>query len=408
MIDLKEKTSETRKKELLEKARKHCFFVGLNDSGAELCKINTPYGIAAIQYLQEKLGLAAKAAFISSPDMTITRNVSRWKSGLGYGGKLLWGDGTDELIILNAKPNACGMLVGGIDKIPEIDTLIKRLHEMEADTQVIEGIPVEWDFYKSNHFIDLFEVKQVAGDAPPVPKYAFVLHGSAGELRKDNKTGVGIYYDKSKILAETAQKMETPFGTVHYLTGEKARDYYRQYNFVQDFAHKKRSLAGRILFGEYTEICNETHQGLVSMNSMVLGCHHLKNSGALFPVTLRPDLPAYLVRGVPNYSPDTIEVLGFESRARKLGVYDYLLNADILPHGGGYVLPDILSANRVIEVNGSRYFEVEMQNDRGKQIISEVHELPYEYRGRTVILRSIEIGSLEIVFKLIPRFVLKM
>jgi len=100
-------------------------------------------------------------------------------------------------------------------------------------------------------------------------------------------------------------------------------------------------------------------------------------------------------------------LLGFEKRAKSLGVYDRLLNADVFPHGGGYVLPDILTVNKVIEVDGTRYFEVEMQNDRGKKIISEVRELPYEYRGRKVVLRALEIGSIEIVAKLIPQYVLK-
>lgn len=70
-------------------------------------------------------------------------------------------------------------------------------------------------------------------------------------------------------------------------------------------------------------------------------------------------------------------------------------------------MPDILTVNKVIEVNGERYFEAEMQNDRGTQIVSEVRELPYEYRGRKVMLRALEIGLIEIVAKLIPQYVLK-
>jgi hypothetical protein len=122
---------------------------------------------------------------------------------------------------------------------------------------------------------------------------------------------------------------------------------------------------------------------------------------------LRADLPAYLVKGNPNLSSESLELLGFEKRAKKLGVYERLLNANIFPHGGGYVLPDILTINRVIAVNGERYFEAEMQNDRGKKIISDVRELPYEYRGRRVVLRALETGLIEIVAKLIPEFVLK-
>jgi len=396
------------KQELLERAKKHCFFVGLNDSGAELCKVNTPYGIAALHYIQEKLGLKPDATFISSPDMTITRNSTRWKSGFGYGGKLVWGDGSQEFTVLNVKPNACGMLAGGLEKLPDIDNLIRKLHEMETSENKVEGYKVEWDFYKSNHFIDVFEVKPVAGSHYSVPPYAFILHGSASEFRRDNELGFGIYFDKSKKLLDMAEKIKTPFGLFYVLTGKNARDFFERYKFTEKFSEKKRELAAKLLFGEYMPISNETHQGLLNMNTLIMGCHNIKDSHSLFPLALRADLPAYLVRGVFNYTPETIQVLGFEQRAKEMGVYQYLLDANIVPHGGGYVLPDILGVNKVIEVNGNRYFEVEMQNDRGKQIISEVRELPYEYRGRNVILRSLEIRSLEIMYKLIPKFVLKM
>ncbi|MFP4497843.1 MAG: hypothetical protein ACLFQV_06480 [Vulcanimicrobiota bacterium] len=398
---------ETGKKEILERAREHCFFVGMNDSGAELCKVNTPYGIAAIHYVQEALGFKPDATFISSPDMTITRNISRWKSGLGYGGKLSWGDGSRGLVILNPKPNACGMLVGGIETLPGMDELIQRFHEMEKGRYEIDGIPLQWDFYKSNHFVDLFEVKTVGSTLVNLPRYAFILHSSSGELRADNPAGMGIYYDKSEKVKEHYQMIKTPFGPIYFLTGSHAEEYYRAYEYAREFAHRKRQLAAGILFGEYLEISNETHQGLISKNEMVLGCHYINKSETLFPVALRPDLPAYLVKGLPNYTPETVEILGFMARAKKLGVYDRLVNANILPHGGGYVLPDILGVNKVIEIEGGRYFEVDMQNDRGKQIVSEVHELPFEYRGRNVILRSLEIKSLEIIYKLIPKFILK-
>ena len=38
--------------ERLTNAKKHCFYIGLNDSGAELCKYNSKYGIAGIHYIQ--------------------------------------------------------------------------------------------------------------------------------------------------------------------------------------------------------------------------------------------------------------------------------------------------------------------------------------------------------------------
>jgi hypothetical protein len=351
--------------------------------------------------------MSPNATFIATPDMTITRNASRWKSGFGYGGKISWGEGDNELTILNTKPNACGMLVGGLEELPDIETLIKKLHEMETSTISIDGTKVIWDFYKSNHFLDLFEAKLVAKIDFNLPPYAFIIHGSVQEFKGNNELGIGLYYDKSKQLYEMAEHIKTPFGEFHILTGGSAKKYFEKYRYAENFAKKKRKLAAKLLFGEFVEVSDETHQGLINMNEIVLGCHYLKTDATLFPLTLRGDLPAYLVRGNPNLSPEGIELLGFEKRAKRLGVYNKLLNANIIPHGGGYTLPDILSVNKVIEVDGERYFEVEMLNDRGKKIISEVQELPYEYRGRTVVLRALEIGLIEIVAKLIPQYVLK-
>jgi len=394
-------------KDLLKKAKDYCFFIGVNDSGAELCKANSVYGIAGIHYLQDKLGITSNATFISTPDMTITRNTARWRSGFGYGGKISWGEGDNELIILNAKPNACGMLVGGLDELPDIKTLIKKMSKMESNPVMIDNTEVQWDFYKSNHFIDLFIVKPIAKVNIKFKQYAFIIHGAACEFREDNKSGFGLYYDSSKELYKMAEHIKTPFQTFHILTGNNAKKYYEKYKYVENFSKRKRKLAAELLFGEFKEISNENHQGLINMNEMILGCHYAKKKKILYPLTLRGDLPAYLVRAVPNLNPESIDLLGFEKRAKKLGVYDKLTNANITPHGGGYILPDILTVNKVIEVEGKRYFEVEMQNDRGKKIISEVRELPFEYRGRKVVLRSLELGLINIIAKLIPQYVLK-
>jgi len=395
------------RQELLKNARNHCFFIGLNDSGAALCRANSIYGIAGIHYVQQKLGMKANATFITTPDMTITRNESRWKSGFGYGGKVSWGEGDIEFIILNTKPNACGMLVGGLEELPDIKSLIKKLYEIEMSKIQIDDIEVTWDFYKSNHFIDLFEVKPVAKIELNLPPYAFIIHGSADEFKGDNKLGFGLYFNKSKRLSEMAEYIQTPFADLYILTGSNAKRYFEKYKYVENFTKKKRKQAAELLFGSFKEISNETHQGLINMNEILLGCHYVKNDDTLFPFTLRGDLPAYLVRGNPNLSPESIDLLGFEKRAKRLDVYDKLLKANIFPHGGGYVLPDILTVNEVIEIDGKRCFEVDMQNDRGKKIISEVRELPFEYRGRMVVLRALEIGIIEIIAKLIPKYVLK-
>ena len=395
------------REEYLNRAKNHLFMTGINDNGMKLCTANMVYGIAKIHFLQEKLGLKADATFISTPDATITRNVERWKNGFSYGGKIEWGNGTLELMVLDVLPNACGMLVGSLDELPEIETLINKVTEISVKSSNIKvnGIEVVWDFAKGNHFIDVFKVRNIMGieDFPP---YMFIVHGAGDELRDDNQKGYGLYYYRSKRLENIAEKMDTPFGIIRFLTGKKASDYYEQYKFVDDFSKKRRIEFAKRLFGNFKVISNETHQGLADINTMLLGCHSIKDNNIL-PIALRGDLPAYLVYGKPSFTKEQIENLGFERRAKKLGLMKRLRNANVVPHGGGYHFPDLLNVLKVIENSGQRYFLMDLINDRGKKVIKDVREMPYDYRGRMVVLRTLELGLAEVTAKLIPLYVLK-
>lgn len=395
------------KEELLARADVHIFSTGLRDSATHLCRANMKYGIAKIHCVQERLGLKPDATFISTPDMTITRNAARWKSGFGYGGKISWGGGETELVVLDTKPNTCGMLVGGLDQFPESSELIYKIDKLRDRKMKIDGIEIQWDFHLSNHFIDIFWVKPLS--EIKLPEYVFIIHSSARELKGDNRKGVGLYYEHSKMLQEMAERFETPFGSLHILTGSHAREYYEFYRYADEYSKKKRTLAAEAIFGEFQSISNETHQGLVNMNEILLGCHLLNENdpGRLLPFVLRADIPAYLVMGKPNFGENEIEALGFTRRSQKLGVYNRLKDANIIPHGGGYTFPDLLDVSRVLEYEDHRYFEVDQVTDRGKKVISNVREIPYTYRGREVVLRTLELNLCELVAKLIPRYVLK-
>ncbi|MBU4509512.1 hypothetical protein KJ830_00535, partial [bacterium] len=96
-----------------------------------------------------------------------------------------------------------------------------------------------------------------------------------------------------------------------------------------------------------------------------------------------------------------------ERRAKKLGLMKRLRNANVVPHGGGYHFPDLLNVLKVIENSGQRYFLMDLINDRGKKVFKDVREMPYDYRGRMVVLRTLELGLAEITAKLIPLYVLK-
>jgi hypothetical protein len=62
---------------------------------------------------------------------------------------------------------------------------------------------------------------------------------------------------------------------------------------------------------------------------------------------------------------------------------------------------------KVIENNGQRYFLMDLINDRGKKVIKDLREIPYDYRGRMVVLRTLELDLAKIIAKLIPLYVLK-
>jgi len=391
---------------LLRRAEEHIFSTGLDDSGARLGLANMRYGLAKIHLAQEALDLTPDATFVAAPDLSVTRNSSRWRSGFGYGGRITWGDGQEELIILDLKPNCCGMLVGGLDDPPTRDTLLQRARSLQAEELRIDEIPLKWDFGVSNHFITLFRVTPL-DDSPLLP-YAFVIHGAGSELRGETAWGDGLYWNRSEALQRKAKVLETPFGPLRLLTGRAARDYYAFFQRVDAFAKRRRLLTATWLFGEIHLYNNDSHQGLVSMNDMVLGSYLVREAEeTLFPLTLQAQLPAYLVRGVPNLSDAVIERLGLGERARRLGLYDRLRSANIVPHGGGYTFSHIQDVVSVIELGQERYFELGFGAGDGRQIIGDVHDLPYAYRGMEVVERVIELGLGELVARLDPIYVLK-
>ena len=154
---------------------------------------------------------------------------------------------------------------------------------------------------------------------------------------------------------------------------------------------------------------NDNHQGLVNMNDMVLGIYLVQEGKeTVFPLTLQAQLPAYLVKGLPNLSDEVIERLGLGERARRLGLYDRLCSANIIPHGGGYTFPHIQNIVSVIELEQERYFELSLCDSDGRQIISDVRDLPYTYRGMEVVERVVELGLGELVARLDPVYVLKL
>lgn len=391
----------------LQRAREHIFSMAVSDAAADLCAANLAFGLAKIHFAQSHFGFPADASFIGTPDMTITRNSGRWRAGIGYGGRLSWGDGDRDLVVLDVKPNTCGMLMGGLRERPDAAALTKRLHQLQHHQVTIKGVPIEWDFGTGNHFIDVFETDD-SSPGRDLPPYAFVVHASGAELRAESSYGPGLYWDDSAEWQRRCEVLETPWGPLHLLRGDEARQYIDLYWETDDFAMQRRMLAAESLFGDFEVLGNINHQGLLNDNEVLLGCQTTKvPENHLLGVMVRADRPAFLLKGLPNLTDERIDALGFRERAERWGLLDRLRDANVIPHGAGYSLPHLSRVRRVIEISNTRYFELERAGQNDTQIISEPRDLNWGYRDESVVDRTVECGLGEVAAKLNPLFVLK-
>lgn len=403
--------SNMKKTTLLLRAADFIFSTGINDGASKLCRENMKYGLAQFHLLQEKYGFIPKASFISSPDETISRNSFRWNSGFGYGGRLNWGSGKDKIIFLNLKPNCCGILVGGLQELPDPYAIIQAIDEIKSSELFIGDIRIEWDFGKSNHFINCFETNNLS--EKELPPYVFFIHGSAPEFRND-EYGIGLYIDKSNTLKERAITEETIFGTQYLIIDSDAKEYCNFNMKALNFSKLKREIIAKKIFGNYQVICNQGHQFLKDYNNMYLGtnCTDLDSNligSDIFPTALRADISAYLFKGKQNLSETTLKNLKMYDRAEELELLDLLKNANILPHGGGYSFPDVKRVKKVLEYKDQRYFvcKLKANHDRLK-IIRNVTDLQFEYRGRNIVLKTLQLDLGNILARLNPKFSLKL
>ena len=411
-ISLSNKISELSKIELLQRANDYIFSPGLNDGASKLCKANMKYGLAQFHLIQEKYGFEPKATFISSPDETISRNNFRWNSGLGYGGRLNWGSGNDKIVFLNIKPNCCGILVGGLEELPDAYEIIKKIDTVKSMELYSGEVLINWDYGISNHFINCYETKNLSD--MNFPPYIFMIHGSAPEFR-DDRYGLGLYIDNSKSLMDRAIKEPSEFGNQFVLLDSDAKEYLEFNKRAISFSNLKREIIAMNLFNsDYKVMCNTPHQFLKDYNNMYLGsnCTDVKSdiiSNNIFPIALRADLAGYLFKGRKSFSKTTLINNDFLERAEKFELEELLMNANVLPHGGGYLLPDISRVQKVLEYKLQRYFACELLKDRNKlKIVRNVKELQFEYRGRDVILKTLQLELGEIIARLNPIFSLKL
>jgi hypothetical protein len=369
------------------------FLTGLDDAAEQLCRANMAYGIAKIHHVEERLGLDPGAMFIGAPDATVTRNSYRWRQGFGYGGQISW---SSALAVLDSKPNGCGMMVGAPTRLPDEATVREAARAARDARLTLDGVELIYDLGESNHFVDVLELEQVlepwdqqAHGSPP--DQLFVIHSSGHEHRARSPYGPGLYIDESDELRRMAQRVETPWGPLSVLQGEEAQLFHDFCARVQEFNRLRRRLYGEQLFGQHTEVCNATHQGMRAPGTFHLGAYWFEKTDQLYPLTLGPDQPVYLVRPKPNLSEEVIHRLGWHGRALAQGVLDRLAGANLLPHGGGYSFPQLEGVLRVEDHGDHRTFWLQPSVEGPPLQLEDARALPFAYRDLAVLRRLVDL-----------------
>ncbi len=375
----------------LARAEQYIFPLGVPDLATELCLANTALGLAKIHWVQAELGRAADALFLGGPDMTVTRNLPRWEMGFAYGGKVDWRGEGEPLVVLQVKPNVCGMLVAGMSEVPDAAVLRGRVTDLRQNPGHVEGIKLEFDLDRSNHFVNVYTAP---GDGA-LPPFIAVLHGAAPELRDDNPYGWGLYWDRSAALRRAARHFATPWGPLDVLVGEAAQIYYRTHRQAERFAAVRRVHLAERLFGPVQVISNDFHQGLTSPGEMYLGCHPVLNPAELLPFMVRRDEPAYLLRGRQRIGKEVLERTGLLERAQSLGAADRLAEARLLPHGSGYAVVGPGEVRRE-----EREGNLAVLLHRGGEVTDNPREMVTGYRGEEVLERTLELGLAEVACRL--------
>lgn len=380
--------------ERLDRAQQRCFFFDVDDAAARLCRANVAFGLAKIHWLQEKLGTEPDATYVSTPDSTVTRNIDRWTSGFGYGGVFEW---SGRMMPLELKPNCCGMLAAGLDEVPSIEEVTRTIARLAETTLTVDGVAAQWDMHRGNHFINLYRVEDpsVTGGHP----YLVIMHSSGSEFRGPNPRGPGLYMNAGgEGLAAIAERWETPFGPIAFLRSDAADDYVAYVAMVDGFAKARREAYVRAIFGDAADVLfNETHQGMDGPGRMLLGCYSTTSLRAPWvPMTLRPDLPAYLIAPNEVYGEEAIERAGVRVQVAAQGCEARVKGALVLPHGGGYAFPGLEGMSLEVQAQGAvRRFRF----GQGPWV-EHVRGLPYAYRANEVVERLTELGAGRVVTEL--------
>ncbi|MCG3219098.1 MAG: hypothetical protein KAR35_08845 [Candidatus Heimdallarchaeota archaeon] len=400
------------KEELFKLAKERMLSFGVDDGACQLSRMNGQYGLAKMLWTQEKIGEEKTACFISTPDETITRNTKRFLAGVSYGGAYMWGSDSDKIVFPDIYVNSCGMLTAGIQEKPELNNLLEKLSELFKKESYIGEYKLNWDLWKSNHFLDIFKVTKKDPEFNFPYNYALVIHMGCSELASLKHKGLAINANWENMEDQDIKVFETPWGKWPTLLGEKAVNYLELAQFANDFADERRKILVEALFEkEEMKICyNAPHQSLRTMNRAYLGAHDLKDAKKeeAIPFMLNAEETCYLFEKRENIKIDLLDSK-MQERVFEQGIEKKLGSLNFLPHGGGYAFGEKMWPEKVISSpDGTRLFSMKIKKSNAEFLISQARELPFFYRGKEVYDKTVELKLGKPVVDLFPELVIKL
>lgn len=363
-------------------AEKYLFSLGVGDPAEEVGRINATLCIAKIHYIQEKLGYGPRAMFIGAPDFTFQTSPNKFYASVPEGGKVIWGDGSYDLIPGEMEFDFCGMLVGAVKDDPDLEGILDALHEMKGKDLEVDGRKIGLrNFSPGSHFLNLYGVEN--HEALDMPKAVAVLHTASDEMRDP----------LINFVRERAEEMRTPFGKSCILQGDDAREYGERCRYASDFSRRKRKLLFEEIFGGGEVIANHNHYELTSPNEAIIGCNIIREEGEVFVTTLGNSLSAYLVKGKMNISPEKIREIA--SEPIEGWAYEELRRANILPHGGGHKLNEVDGVAKVVLYPGGKVIIPKCGSKDGTSAYADMKEISRGYRSEAILdrVRSLELGD---------------
>ncbi|MFJ6841959.1 hypothetical protein ACIQRE_04720 [Streptomyces griseoluteus] len=179
------------------------------------------------------------------------------------------------------------MLVAEIDDAVTADQLTVRIERLRRRMPALEGMPVQWDLGRKNHFLSVY--RSSAG------RRIAVMHCSLPEGRADGTLGMGHDLQESQLLRKLVTTLDTPEGPFGFFYDDAASKVLRQAEKYALLALRKRELICRALFKDCLILSNENHMRLLDDNAMQFGSYASSTPMEHLPLMVGPGRRAYLI-----------------------------------------------------------------------------------------------------------------